>query len=109
MIRSAFSDGIFETDFFDLRFDAILFKSRPIGIEQQLDIVLACHVLKKHRTAFVMSDYKIILYHTTLQRKRLVNKKLLSARSWRKTTVHGPAGGSADSHKFYTGVRLLGG
>jgi hypothetical protein len=89
-----------------------LFKSRPIGIEQQLDIVLACHVLKKHRTAFVMSDYKIILYHTPKWRKRLVNKKMNFARSWRKTTIHGyrrtthgekgpfmePAGQPANSH-----------
>jgi hypothetical protein len=40
-IRSSVLGGIFEMDFFDLRFEAILLESRPIGIEQQLGFALA--------------------------------------------------------------------
>ena len=36
-IRSAVLGGIFEIDLFDVRFEAILPKSRPIGIDQKLE------------------------------------------------------------------------
>jgi hypothetical protein len=58
-----------------VRFETILLKGRPIGIEQQLEILLAWHALRGHVTVFLMSDYEIILYHTMEWRKRLVNKK----------------------------------
>ena len=74
-IRAAVLGGIFEIDFFDLRFDAILLKSRSIEVEKQLEIKLGGHLPKDHVTAFLMSNYKIILYQPSKWRKRLMNKK----------------------------------
>jgi hypothetical protein len=85
-IRSAVLGGILETDFFDLRFEAILLKSRPIGIEQQLGFALAWHVLRNPVTVFLMSVYKMILYHQMKWCKRLVNKKM------RPLPAHGAKG-----------------
>ena len=74
-------------DFFDLRFEAILLKSRPIGTEQQLGFALAWHVLRNYVTVLLMSDDKMILYHPMEWRKRLVYKKnQVSASSWIRQT-----------------------
>jgi len=43
-----------------------------------LEILVACYVLKKQGIAFVLSDYKTILYHAQQWRKRLVHKKIKS-------------------------------
>jgi len=43
-----------------------------------LEILVACYVLKKQGTAFVLNDYKTILYHAPQWRKRLVHKKIKS-------------------------------
>ena len=74
-IRSAVLGRIFEITFFDVRFEAIFLKGRPIGIKRQLEILLAWHALRGHVTAFLMSGSEIILYYTMEWRKRLVNKK----------------------------------
>jgi hypothetical protein len=41
-----------------------------------LEFALAWHVLRDPVTVFLMSDYKMILYHPRKWRKRLVNKKM---------------------------------
>jgi len=59
-----------------LCFEAILLISRPIGIDQKLEISLRGHVPRNHTTAFLVSDYRMILTQTQEWRKRLVNKKM---------------------------------
>ena len=69
-IRSAVLGGIFEIDFFDVRFEAILQKSRPIGIDQKSESSLTGHVLRSHGTAVVICEYSVSsLYYTVLLRK----------------------------------------
>jgi hypothetical protein len=51
-IRSAVLEDTLEIAFFNLRFEAIVLKSRPIGIDQKLEITLRGHVLRSCGTIF---------------------------------------------------------